>query len=103
MDLLKKYKAYLADNPEGYWFKRRLYGWGWTPATWQGWTVVFVYVALVLTFAFTLDESSPQREVVFTFFLPLALLTFALIRVMYRTGEKPKWQWGLPEEEKEEK
>ena len=22
------------------WFRRKKYGWGWTPSTWQGWTVV---------------------------------------------------------------
>jgi hypothetical protein len=34
MKLFKEYTDYLKDNPQGYWFKRKLYGWGWTPARW---------------------------------------------------------------------
>jgi len=76
------------------WFKRKLYGWGWTPVTWQGWLVIAVWLILVLFFALTIDENSPTREVVFTFILPIALLTFTLIRICYKKGEKPRWQWG---------
>jgi hypothetical protein len=93
--MLHEYIAYLKNNPEGYWFKRKLYGWGWTPATWQGWLTLVVYLVAVLGFALTIDENSPRREVVFTFLLPITLLTITLIRICYKTGEKPRWQWGL--------
>jgi hypothetical protein len=76
------------------WFKRKQYGWGWYPVTWQGWLVVLVYLLAVFAFALTLDENSPTKEIVFTFLLPIFLLTIALIRICYKTGEKPKWQWG---------
>lgn len=92
--MIKEYIAYLQDNPQHLWFKRKLYGWGWTPATWQGWFTIGVYVILVLSFALTIDESSPAQEIVFTFILPIALLTLTLIRICYKFGEKPKWQWG---------
>ncbi len=98
--MIKEYIQYLKDNPERLWFKRKLYGWGWTPVTWQGWVVILVYIALVALFAFTIDENSPIREVVFTGMLPIALLTFALIRICYRFGEKPRWQWGKVKDEK---
>ena len=94
----KRWVEYLKDNPEGYWFKRKLYGWGWTPATREGWLVTLVYVVLVLLFAFTVDERSSAREILITFFLPLTLLTIGLIRICYKMGEKPKWQWGPPKE-----
>jgi len=94
--MIKEYIAYLKDNPQGYWFKAKLYGWGWDPAIWQGWLVLLVYVALVSLFALTIDENSPAREVVFTFILPVTLLTIALLRICYKTGEKPRWQWGPP-------
>ena len=81
------------------WFKRKWYGWGWYPASWEGWLVTVLYVALVLAFALTVDKSSPPEEVAFTFALPMVLLTIAFIRIAYRTGEKPKWQWGKPPEE----
>ena len=81
-------------NSEHLWFKRKLYGWGWTPATWQGWVVILIYIALVMLFPFTIDENSSASEVFFTGILPVALLTIALIRVCYKFGEKPRWQWG---------
>lgn len=76
------------------WFKRKLYGWGWTPATWEGWAVTIIYVILLLAFGFTLDETSPLKEVIFTFILPLILLTITFIRIAYMRGESPRWQWG---------
>src|SRR3989338_4594541 len=92
--MIKEYKEYLKDNPQGYWFRARLYGWGWTPATWQGWLVLAIWFALVLFFAFTIDENSPAREVAFTFILPVLLLTATLLRICYKKGERPRWQWG---------
>ena len=76
------------------WFRRKTYGWGWVPITWQGWALVFGYVILVVGFALTIDESSPPREMVFTFLLPVVLLTIALLRIAYKKGETPRWQWG---------
>lgn len=90
---------YLKDNPQGYWFKRKLYGWGWTPATWQGWAVIAGYLVFVFLFALTLDDQSPAREVIFTFIFPVTLLTVALIRICYKKGEKPRWQWGINKDE----
>ncbi len=94
--MFKRYLDYLKDNPHGYWFKRKLYGWGWMPARWQGWLVTFLYITLVLAFAFTIDENSPPEEVMFTLVLPFILLTVTFISIAYKTGEKPRWQWGLP-------
>jgi hypothetical protein len=88
------YLNYAHDNPKGLWFKRKLFGWGWTPVTWQGWLIVVLYAVLVSLFALTLNEDSPPREVAFTFLLPIAILTTLLIRICYRKGEKPRWQWG---------
>lgn len=88
------YIRYAKDNPQHLWFKRKLFGWGWTPVTWQGWAVIGAYIVLVSAFAFTIDESSPAREVAFTFIMPILFLTALLIRICYIKGEKPRWQWG---------
>jgi hypothetical protein len=82
------------SRKENIWFKRKLYGWGWTPITWQGWLVTATYAVLVIVFALSLDKDSPKKEVVFTFVLPVLLLTISLIRLAYRKGERPRWQWG---------
>lgn len=98
MGIIKEYKKYLSDNPEGYWFKRRLYGWGWIPAKWQGWAVLAAYVVMLILLALTLDNDSSESEVVFMFVLPLVFLTLTLIRICYKKGERPKWMWGFPKD-----
>ena len=96
MSLLNQYIAYIKENPQNYWFKAKLYGWGWTPATWQGWLVTLVYVILLSILASTIDEDSPKNEVIFMFVLPAVLLTMSFLRIAYKTGEKPSWNWGKP-------
>ena len=81
-------------NGKTIWFKRRLYGWGWRPVTWQGWALLGLWLALDVFFALSVDENSPPREVFFTFILPVTLLTAALIHICFVVGERPRWQWG---------
>lgn len=28
-----------------YWFRKKKYGWGWVPNSWQGWLVIFLWTA----------------------------------------------------------
>lgn len=97
--MIKEYLEYIKDNPEGHWFKRKLYGWGWTPVKWQGWLVILIYVALISTIAFMREESIPGNpdsgSNFLIFALPIILLTALLIFICYKKGEKPRWQWGL--------
>lgn len=96
MSYIRRLIDYYRDNPEGYWFKPKLYGWGWMPVRWQGWAVVVAYIVAVLFFALTIDEQSPPREIAFTFILPLILLTATFITIAFKTGERPHWMWGPP-------
>jgi len=96
MSYIQRLADYYRNNPEGYWFKPKLYGWGWMPVRWQGWAVVFVYILAVLFFALTIDENSPPREIAFMFILPLILLTATFITIAFKKGEKPRWMWGPP-------
>ena len=36
------------------------------------------------------------------FFAQLAVAITALIFICYKTGEKPKWMWGVPKKDEEE-
>lgn len=45
---LEKYLEYLKDNPEGHWFRAKLYGFGWTPAKWQGWAVTVGFMLALI-------------------------------------------------------
>ena len=96
--MIKEYIKYLRDNPQGYWFKAKLYGWGWMPVKWQGWGVVFLYVALVLMLVLAREKDIPgvsdSGSDVLTFALPIIILTVLLIIIAYKKGEKPRWRWG---------
>lgn len=94
--MFKEYQDYINDNPKGYWFKAKIYGWGWTPVTWQGWVATFVYVLLLVALASTLDTDSPTKETALMFLIPFAILTTSFIRLCYAKGEKPEWRWGIP-------
>ncbi len=69
------------------WFKRKTYGYGWTPATWQGWAVIIIWLILFY-FAVTKIDSEVMKLV------SIIIITIILIFVSYKKGEKPKWQWG---------
>ncbi len=95
MGYIQKQIAYLKDNPKGYWFKRKLYGWGWTPAKWQGWATLLVFIALLTLNTIRFDVNKYQTETgVVYFILETLALIFLLVLVCIKTGEKPKWQWG---------
>lgn len=94
--MFKSYLAYLRDNPHGYWFKKKLYGFGWTPVKWQGWFVVIVYVLAFVYFFLKADAVSHSgSDTLIGFFVPFILLTTILIFICRAKGEKPKWQWGI--------
>ena len=96
--MLKEYIAYLKDNPKGYWFKRKLYGWGWVPAKWQGWSVILLFILLIPSLVLIREKDVPGNpdsgSNFLTFALPIIVLTILLIIVAYKKGEKPCWQWG---------
>lgn len=97
--MLKKYIDYLKDNPQHYWFKAKLYGWGWTPATWQGWLVVLLFITLILLNFYYIDTRSHSVSDTLLNVVPrTAILIILLILICYLTGEKPRWQWGIPKE-----
>jgi len=87
----------MQESREGLWFKRKTYGWGWTPITWQGWLMVFFYVGIVGFLLSGINEKSSVGDVVTLFIIPTFFLTLFFISVAYKKGEKPKWQWGEKE------
>lgn len=75
------------------WFRAKQYGWGWYPATWEGWAVMLGYIVIVFAGTFIL-ETNPHIPFAMTFFPFVALFTAILIFTCYYTGEKPEWRWG---------
>ena len=97
MQLIKKYIAYLKNNPEHYWFKRKPFGWGWTPVTWQGWTASSIAVALIVLISI---HSSEETQAVT--FIEVAVIFGIFLWICFKTGEKPRWEWGFPKDERKD-
>jgi len=76
---------------KNYWFRAKRYGWGWYPATWRGWSIVGVFLLLILWNSSQIDAS---RDNLNPFIIQNLLLVILLIVICYRTGEPPKWRWG---------
>jgi hypothetical protein len=80
----------MAQTPN-YWFPAKRYGWGWgLPATWQGWVVLAIFLALVIAGVFIFP---PQQSPV-AFILYIVLLSALLTAVCWYKGEPPRWRWG---------
>ncbi len=69
------------------WFRAKRYGWGWYPATWQGWVVLAVYGLLDGAAFFVIKNAA-------AFVATIVGLSMVLLLVTYKTGEKPHWRWG---------
>jgi hypothetical protein len=76
------------------WFKSKAFGWGWTPATWQGWTVTALYAGLIGLSSLLFLRTKPSTGGWIGYFTSIALATACLILICYKTGEKPSWRWG---------
>ena len=68
------------------WFgpKRRV-GWGWTPVSWQGWSVTAVWTAIVVAVSFVLAV----REAIFAMLAFDAVAIAVLLLIATLTGDPP--------------
>jgi len=102
MSIFKAYIDYIKDNPKGYWFKAKLYGFGWVPARWQGWVVMLAFIAFLLWNGMTLGDTPTETELT-SFFIKLGVAIFVILAICWRTGERPHWNWGLSRKDSETK
>jgi len=73
-----------------YWFPAKRYGWGWgLPATWEGWVVLIVWLAVVGLGIRYLASGSLYAHLAFV----LAMVGLLLI-ICYKKGEPPRWRSG---------
>lgn len=80
--------------PGAFWFKRRRYGWGWYPVTWQGWGAVGLYLLAVGIIA-SWDSLWSVAAIAFA--------TLLLLLVTILRGPSPRWRWGpRPEDNPDE-
>ena len=82
------------------WFHAKRYGFGWTPATWEGWAVTAGYTAAIVAWIAYLLASRDATigwhlgAASWIAALPLLVLTTALLAICWLKGERPRWRWG---------
>ena len=79
------------------WFRARRYGWGWQPATWQGWLVFTIYAVAVIAWVIYLaarDGVTIGWHFGVSPVIPVLSLTIILIAICWMKGERPRWRWG---------
>jgi hypothetical protein len=101
--MFKDYIEYIKDNPRGYWFKAKWYGWGWTPVKWQGWMATGIYLLIIFLFSNKINENSSNQEVLIKLVFPTLLVTIIFFTIAIIKGEKPKWNWGKPNDKPKNK
>lgn len=84
------------DTTKTYWFKRRRYGYGWVPTTWQGWAVIITFLTLVIAGSVIFDKAprdkiSPELALYIAYVL---ILVAILAWISIKKGPAPRWRWG---------
>jgi hypothetical protein len=78
-----------------YWFRPKLYGYGATPVTWQGWLLTLVYLVIVLGCMAIVAASHVSPWGVAAAAIILAVATAILVRWAYlKTEGGWRWRWG---------
>lgn len=78
------------------WFKLKDYGWGWQPASREGWACIAVYAVVVISAAmFFAPESNGTLtgEEFVPFMVVFVAASAALYLLAYKHAGRPKWRW----------
>jgi hypothetical protein len=77
-----------------YWFKRKRYGYGWTPTTWQGWGVIIGYLAVVFGGGEVVVKPNSTNTQAWLYLLSVLLASYLLITTIKDHAPTGKWRWG---------
>lgn len=73
-----------------YWFTARKYGWGWAPATPEGWAVIGTYVVVnVINFFRIQGQTQTMAETLSSWVPETFIISFFLIYICLKKGENP--------------
>ena len=80
----------MSSDEQEYWFRARRYGWGWgLPITWQGWTVLGLWVGALILGRRYLIPHNMFAHLAFAF-----AMGFLLLSICYKKGAPPGWRFG---------
>jgi catechol 2,3-dioxygenase-like lactoylglutathione lyase family enzyme len=78
------------------WFRRKNYGWGWTPISWEGWAVTAAAIIIPLVIRYITKSIGLDKPTQYFYtYASIPIILMALILLCFRYGEKPRWQWGI--------
>jgi len=77
-----------------YWFKARRYGYGWEPASREGWAVLLGVLGAYLLAIAVATLVGSEAAVAVVAVAGGAIMAAVLIVISLKTGEKPRWRWG---------
>ena len=80
-----------------FWFRAKTYGWGWTPASWEGWAVTLADLAAILGwcgYLFSHPALRARSDNLLITLVPILLAVAILILICWLKGERPRWRWG---------
>lgn len=78
-----------------FWFKPKVFGYGATPVTWEGWAVVTTFVAVAVLCTVMLMVRKQGLWVWSPWSITLIVATVALVAVSWwKTDGDWRWSWG---------
>jgi hypothetical protein len=87
-----------------YWFKRKRYGYGWTPSSKEGWLLILVYLAVVILGVFFFSDKLESGDMFYSIAYSVFVIisTTLLLLLTVRKAPKGKWRWGWKEGDDED-
>lgn len=77
----------------GQWFKADSRGFGWSPATWQGWLILITYIVFLVGMFLKIDSASHSgSDTLIGMVVPFLFATSVLYGLCMLFGEKPSWR-----------
>jgi hypothetical protein len=87
----------LQETTPKVWFRAKRYGYGWYPASFEGWVVMLVWFMINVKYFITTDTLSHSGSDTLIGFAPTFIITtIILLIICYKKGEKLGWRWGEP-------
>lgn len=76
--------------------KRRRFGYGWTPVTWQSWLFIGLQLVIIFAAATSLPAkpTQPTASELLRFFTILGASIGTIFLYTAQAGPKAKWRWG---------
>ncbi len=75
------------------WFRPKTYGYGATPNTWQGWTVVAVAVIAIAAAALLILGFGHHSPSAYGAFFAVEVLVIAALWMVCRRKTEGEWRW----------